>query len=275
MLSDRLAIAILLIPVALWVVVSGGLVYLGAIFLIFIGAAREYVMMFRTGGHRPAEPIVLAGTLWLIGAQYAPALNPANLVLPMCILAPLTWHLIDYERGATTSGTDFVVTLGGLIYLGGLGSYFIALRQLPDGLWWFTASLSAVWIVDSGAYSFGRAFGKHKFAPRLSPKKTWEGYVGGIISGALGGGLLSLFWQLGAGPQSSFTWVAGAAIGAVVGVLSPIGDLGVSMLKRQSGVKDSGDLIPGHGGVLDRIDSWLVTVTVGYYLALVWQWAAR
>jgi phosphatidate cytidylyltransferase len=108
-------------------------------------------------------------------------------------------------------------------------------------------------------------------APRLSPKKTWEGYAGGVLGGALSSGVLSVFWHIGAGPQSALTWQTGALLGALIGALSPLGDLGVSMLKRQIGVKDSGHLIAGHGGALDRMDSWLVAVPVGFYFALILQ----
>jgi len=268
MLSDRLAVSILLIPVAMWVVVLGGLVYLGTMVALMIAAVFEYDRLFRAGGCRPALPVLVTGVALFVAAAYFPLLNSAQVLVPFAVLAALTWHLIDYERGAPASGTDFVVTLGGIIYLGGLGSYFVALRNVPDGLWWFIATLSAVWIVDSGAYVAGRTWGRHKFSPRLSPKKTWEGYVGGIVTGLFFSGLLSVAWQFGAGPTSLFTWQKGAVLGGIIGVVSPVGDLGVSMIKRQVGLKDAGDVMPGHGGVLDRIDSWLVAVTLGYYFAL-------
>ncbi len=273
MLSDRIAISIMLIPLALWMVASGGVLYFLAILLIFTLAALEYVHLFRTGGQRPAQPLILIGALALIAAQQFPILNPHGLLFGLAILAPLTWHLIDYERGATTSGTDFGITIGGIFYLGWLGTYFVALRALePDGMWWLITSVTAVWLADSAAYAVGRAIGRHKMAPRLSPKKTWEGYAGSVLGGALGAGVLSIFWHIGAGPQSALTWQTGALLGALIGALSPLGDLGVSMLKRQIGVKDSGTLIAGHGGALDRMDSWLVAVPVGYYFVLILQY---
>jgi phosphatidate cytidylyltransferase len=275
MFSDRIAVSIFLIPLALFVVVSGGLIYLLGILLIYTLAALEYVQLFRHGGYRPALPLVVGGVLAVVVAQQVPALNPRGLVFGLIILAALAWHQIDYERGAATSGADFVVTLGGIFYLGWLGTYFIALRNLPpDGLWWLVAAVTAVWLADTGAYSIGRRFGRHAMAPRLSPKKTWEGFAGGVLGGALGAGVLSVFWHIGAAyanPQTALTWQSGALLGALIGVLSPLGDLGVSMFKRQIGVKDSGDLIAGHGGALDRMDSWLIAVPVGYYFALVLQ----
>ncbi len=268
MLSDRIAVAILLIPLALGVVAVGGIVYLLGVLLIFVLAAQEYVTLFRAANLRPAQPLIVGGVALWIAAQQYPALNPERLLLALALLLPLAWHLLDYERGAPTSGTDFAVTVGGIFYLGGLGSYFIALRALPDGLWWVVAALSSMWLADSGAYTVGRWLGRRRMSPRLSPKKTWEGYVGSIAAGAVGGGLCSIFWSLGAGPDSLLTWQTGAILGALVGALGPVGDLGVSMMKRQAGLKDTGALMAGHGGALDRMDSWLVAVVVGYYFVL-------
>jgi phosphatidate cytidylyltransferase len=271
MLRDRLAVSLLLIPVALWMIALGGGAYWLAVSLIFTFAALEFAHLFRAAGQRPAGPLVLGGTLLLIAAQQFPALNPHGLVFALAILAPMTWHLVDYERGAPASGSDFVISVAGIFYLGWLGGYFISLRALPDGEWWLLTALCGMWLADTGAYGFGRAWGRHKMSPRLSPKKTWEGFAGSLFGGAAGAGLLAVFWRIGAGAGSSLTWQTGAVLGFCVGLLGPIGDLGVSMLKRQLGVKDSGALLAGHGGALDRMDSWLVAVPVGYYFVLVLQ----
>jgi phosphatidate cytidylyltransferase len=129
--------------------------------------------------------------------------------------------------------------------------------------------LSAVWIADSGAYFIGRAFGKHKLSPRLSPKKTWEGYLGGVLTGTIGTALMALLFMNLAGPDTTIALWKGALLGLILSVLTTLGDLGESMFKRQVGVKDSSNLIPGHGGVFDRIDSWLWAVAIGYYV-IVW-----
>jgi phosphatidate cytidylyltransferase len=154
------------------------------------------------------------------------------------------------------------------MYLGWLGAYFISLRQLPEGLWWVLMALPVVWIADSFAYLVGSRWGRRKLSPRLSPKKTWEGYLGGIAGGTLGGALLPLLWQVWSGPDSAITPWRGALLGFVLAVLTTLGDLGESMIKRQVGVKDSGTLLPGHGGVFDRIDSWLWAGVIGYYVVL-------
>jgi len=144
----------------------------------------------------------------------------------------------------------------------------ISLRSLPDGKWWFLVVMPSVWIADSGAFFIGRRFGKHTMAPRLSPKKTWEGYFGGIFCGTAGVILLSLVWSIA---FPAITAGKAAVIGLVMSVVTPLGDLGVSMLKRQFHLKDTGKLLPGHGGALDRIDSWVWGAILGYYLVL-WLW---
>ena len=269
MLRDRLAIAILLIPATLWIVDLGGLVYTLAVMLIFVTAGVEYVRLFRRSGLRPSPPVVSGGIAALILARHFGRDDGTLLVLAVMGVLALFWHLIDYERGAPASGTDFAVSLGGLVYLGLLSSYLVSLRQLPDGKWWVLMVLPGVWLVDTGAYSIGRAFGRHKMVPRLSPNKTWEGFAGGILSGVVFTALFSAVWHVGAGPDSQVTALNGALVGAVLGILTPIGDLGVSMIKRQFSLKDTGALLAGHGGALDRTDSWLVAGLVGYIMA-VW-----
>jgi phosphatidate cytidylyltransferase len=268
-LRDRLAISIVLIPAAFAVVEAGGLLYVLALLLLFALAAGEYSQLFETIGHRPARPVLLGGVLLLVAGAAYPAFNLGGVLPAALTLAALAWHVVDYERGAPAAGTDFALTVAGLFYLGGLGRYFVALRALPDGLWWLLTVLPAMWLADSGAYTFGRLFGRHRMAPRLSPRKTWEGYLGSVAGGGLGGAVLGAVWGVAAGPGSLVNGWTGALAGVLVGALGPMGDLGVSMLKRQVGVKDTGALIAGHGGALDRMDSWLVAVPLGYFVVML------
>jgi phosphatidate cytidylyltransferase len=235
-------------------------------------AALEFAWLFAGAGQRPAVWLLVGGVILLVAAEQYPVLNPMGLVPGGLVLAALTWHLVDYERGAPLAGTDFAITLAGIFYLGWLGRYFVALRAAPDGLWWLLTVLPSVWLADTGAYVFGRLFGRRFFAapmaPRLSPKKTWEGFIGSIVFGALGGSLLALAFTIALGPASLLNWRTGLAAGGLVGLVAPAGDLGVSMFKRQMGVKDAGALLAGHGGALDRVDSWLVAGAVGYYFVL-------
>jgi phosphatidate cytidylyltransferase len=150
------------------------------------------------------------------------------------------------------------------VYLGWVGSYLITLRNLPNGGWWLMVVLMCVWLNDTGAYMIGSAYGKHKMSPRLSPKKSWEGFYAGVFSSMLVGGYLAFAFTKW-GPLQLEIW-QGALLGLAIGVLTPLGDLGVSMIKRMAGFKDSGGLIPGHGGAFDRIDSWIWGGVLGFLI---------
>lgn len=171
MTLDRVAVAIPLIPAAAWVIFLGGPLYNLVILAILVVAAREYARMFRASGQRPAGPLLLAGVP-LIAASHGlglGALAPGAL-FAVLIAAGLAWHLIDFERGWQAAGTDFALTLGGLVYLGWMGGYWLALRALPDGLWWSATLFGSIWIADGAAYGVGRWLGRHAMAPRLSPR---------------------------------------------------------------------------------------------------------
>ena len=191
----------------------------------------------------------------------------ADWLISLMILASMTYHLITYERGRDQAASDFAITLSGILYIGWLGAYLISLRNLPNGMWWVLIVLPAVWLADSGAYFVGRTVGKRKFSPRLSPKKTWEGYIGGVVVGTFGAALLAILWNLI--EPGVMTPLQGGIIGLILSLVTVLGDLGASMVKRQFGVKDSSNLIPGHGGVFDRIDSWLWAGVIGFYII---QW---
>ena len=138
---------------------------------------------------------------------------------------------------------------------------------MPDGQWWLIFGFLVTWANDSVAYFVGTNLGRHKLWPRLSPKKTWEGTVGGWIGAAATGGLLIWFTPLGDDVPVLF----GVVVGLFCGVLGLFGDLSISMLKRQAGVKDSGVFFPGHGGMLDRLDSLLFVLPFVYQVLLLWQ----
>jgi phosphatidate cytidylyltransferase len=159
------------------------------------------------------------------------------------------------------------VTVSGIVYIGWLGSYLLELRSLPDGIWWWFIVLPIIWAGDTGAYSIGSAYGKHKMTPRLSPKKSWEGFFAGVFTSVLVGAFFAYgFSTLEPRPLAGLiTPLQGGLLGLIIGVLAPLGDLGESMLKRQGGLKDSSNLFPGHGGFLDRIDSWIWGAVIGFF----------
>lgn len=265
MLKRTLAAAVLAI-IGIPAVLFGDIFYFVIIAALLGIAAWEFGRIFDTAGYRAASPLLVGGVLLILAARtFLPDLAPAALTLG--VLAAMTWHLLDYEKGRDQAATDFTVTTAGIVYLGWIGSYLIDLRSLENGVWWFFLVLPSVWLADSFAYFIGVRFGKHRLSPRLSPKKSWEGYWGGVVFGTLGAAALAVLLSRLGGP--ALAWWKGAALGAALSILTTLGDLGESMLKRQAGVKDSSSIIPGHGGVLDRIDSWLWGGAIGYLL-IVW-----
>lgn len=269
MLRERVLVALVVLPPVLWLITVGGWPFTLLVALVACLAVAEFGLLFRRQGIRPSLVIMIVGTLSLIAARAAPEMVDLALVLAGLSLAGVVWHLVDYERGALRSGTDFAVTLSGTLYVGWLASYLVALRGITDGEWWVLLALPTTWLSDSAAYFIGRAYGQHKMSPRLSPKKSWEGYLAGILGGALGGGALGLGLGRIAGPSSLVSGLNGALLGIAIASLSPLGDLGISMIKREVGAKDTGNLIPGHGGALDRIDSVLWAGILAFYLARV------
>jgi phosphatidate cytidylyltransferase len=266
MLRERIATILVLFPVLLWVFIMGGWPFAVAVALVLTQAVLEYGRMFRAAGFRPAMPLMAGGVLALALARAAWGFDHAAAILSALLLGGMAWHTLDYERGAERSGTDFSITVAGVLYVGWMGSYLISLRTLPDGLWWLLLVLPAIWLADGMAYMIGKRWGRHQLAARVSPKKTWEGYLGGALFSVLACSWLVTVWQHGAGPDSTLGLQLGATVGVVVGLLAPMGDLGVSMIKRQTRLKDSGKLLPGHGGALDRMDSWLWAGAIGFYL---------
>lgn len=264
MLRERVVVVVVLLPTAFAIIALGGWIFAAAVALVLGLAAAEYGALFRSQGLRPATPLMVVGVGAIALARQADAFGSAPALMAAAALTLMTWHLVDYERGAPRSGTDFAVSLSGVVYVGWIGAYLVSLRSLPDGLWWLLTALPAVWIGDSAAYFVGRAVGRHRLTPRLSPKKTWEGYLAGIVGAAAAGAGFAALWAVAAGPQTVLTAGRGLALGLVLGVVTPLGDLGISMIKREVQIKDSGTILPGHGGALDRLDSWIWAAVLGF-----------
>jgi len=267
-LIKRVRVALVLIPVGLAANILGGWVYCLLVALIIGVAAYEYALLYKASGLRPAVVLSVGAAVLIVIGQSFNRFELTALIFTASLMISVVYHLFEYERGRDQAATDFAVTISAVVYVGWLGSYFVSLRNLPDGFWWMMIVLPAVWLADTAAYIFGKRFGKHKMTRRLSPNKTWEGYLAGILVAAPGTALLALLWQfLGAGEGIS-PW-RGALLGGVLALLAIFGDLGESMIKRQASAKDSGQILPGHGGVFDRIDSWLWAGAIGYYLIML------
>lgn len=264
----RLFTVLILTLIGVPAILIGGIFYFLLIATFLLGAAREYVYLFRVLRLEPNMQITIGGVAFVIFARmfFPEYAIPALITF---IFIAMAYHLSVYEKGRDQSAVDFAITVTGIVYIGWLGAYLLDLRNLPQGGWWFMLVMICIWASDSGAYSIGRAYGRHKLAPRLSPNKSWEGYIASVFTGAsMGAFYLYVFTTFGY-LETRMTYIQAALMGLLLGALPTLGDLGESMFKRQSGIKDSSDIMPGHGGFFDRIDSWIWGAPIGFYF-LVW-----
>lgn len=272
MFVKRVLVVVILLPIGILAIYQGDWIFTSLVAVFLGGAAWEYQVMFQSRGLKPARGLLLAGVLVILVDRNANGFTNSAWLISLLVLASLTYHLMMYERGSDQAGTEFSLTLTGILYIGWIGAYLVSLRNLPGGLWWMLLVLPSVWLADMAAYFVGKGMGKRKLAPRLSPKKTWEGYIGGVLFGTLLTIGLAALLQGFAGPGVGITPLRGLWVGLVMSSLPTLGDLGESMIKRQLGYKDSSNLLPGHGGFFDRIDSWLWAAVLGYYL-VAWCWS--
>ena len=256
----RLATALLLLAIIVPAVVIGGIFYFLLVAFFVVTASFEYVQMFQAVKFRPSAVITVGGTflLLLVRAFWS---QETDLTLTLAILISMTYHIYAFECGRHEAALDFVITLGGLVYLGWLGGYFLDMRALPHGVWWVMIVFPIVWLADSGAYIIGSRYGRHKMLKRLSPKKSWEGFIAGVFIGTLYGGFFAFAYSR-FGPLHLAIW-QGLLLGFVLSSVTTLGDLGESLIKRFTGAKDSGTFLPGHGGAFDRIDSLIWAAVIG------------
>ncbi len=253
MLAQRIATALVLLALclfALWW--APPWVWLALVALLGFVAAQEWSRLIRAS---TVQSVSLCAAVTLTAA--APGLGaPLPWLAALWALAALMWGLV--VPALLARGTP--LRKGGVVLawlvLGPMAAALVWLGRMPDLL---LALMAVVWIADTGAYFVGRRFGRHKLAPTVSPGKSWEGVAGGVL--AVGLYVLALQWTaIGAG--GPLAGAAGAVLALALTALSVQGDLFESMLKRQAGAKDSGTLLPGHGGVLDRVDGLTATLPV-------------
>ena len=268
MFRQRIIVTAIIIPLAVIVIYFGSYVYQLTIITLLVVAAWEYIKLLRKIELKPSVPIVVGGVLTLSVIRSLFQFNFGSAALTLLIFGAAAYHIIQYERTDSNPSADFSASLSVILYIGFLGSYLISLRSLPDGRWWTFLALPIVWIADSGAYLIGSAFGKHRLAAKTSPKKTWEGYFGGILFGILGGIGLSALYQSQFHAGISISPLEAGILGLIISAIIPLGDLTESMIKRQASSKDSGTLFPGHGGIFDRLDSLFWAAPIGYYIIL-------
>lgn len=277
-LGQRVLSAVVLLPLVLVLVWWSPWAVAVTVAVVAMLALLELYSAFAQGGFRPRTTV---GFVVVLGLVLAAALRPfasfdlLGAVLVFAVVASLLAELPRYSNEPVLP--SWALTLVGAVYVGWLLSHAVLLRNLggqldpallgflriAPGAAWLYMVLAITWLQDTAAYFVGRSFGRHKLAPILSPKKTWEGAAGGLLGSILGALVCKLLLGL---PVSL---LGSVVLGLVGGVVGPLGDLVESMIKRQVGLKDIGRIIPGHGGLLDRADSLLFTLPVLYYVILL------
>ena len=260
---SRIITAIVVLPI---LIASIWFVPLTPVFIAFALAAMmlglyEFWMLAR---RRDIKPDMVTGTIFAAAVFTAFYFNALDLLLPLVAVCTIATLIVAMLRGAPFDRmlASTGITLLGVLYVALLGGHLIAVRTgfpMPISAKLLSLFLLVLMGSDIAAYYTGRSIGRHKLAPSISPGKTWEGAIGGIIA-SLGAAVLAHYWFF---PELRLT--AALPLAAVMNVLGLLGDLTESALKRGAGAKDAAKILPGHGGLLDRLDSLLFNAPVIYY----------
>lgn len=273
----RVFTSVIAIPIVLVFVWFGGWWAFAAVTLVMLLGTYELHNMMLHSGYHPLILVSLGLSLvFLVASMLSSAQQRLELLeigIGASLLVSFLWLFLRKKLDSAIA--DWSLTLAFSIYLGWPLSFFLLLRGydpglipgnhgtwlfLPRGAWWLLLLLLGVWGFDSGAFFTGHFFGRHKLAPRISPGKTWEGVIGGIV--------FSIIACLLVGVEPlGVPWYLAIVLGILLGIAAMLGDLAESLIKRQMHVKDSGQFMPGHGGILDRVDSLLFAVVVAYIFA--------
>jgi len=263
MLLKRAVTAAFLLVVLIFVLWADGSIpwfALGVAAAALFALYEFYGMVSSSGKGKPAVWLGMALALLFIFQPLSSRSDYADMLISASVVLPLLWVMLRQNRDGACSSWAF--TLAGVMYLGWLASRYVALNELDNGKEWVILALFPTFACDTSAYFVGRALGRHKMAPGISPGKTWEGAVGGLIGAvAVGLGVAWLF-KLPIGVLQTL------GLSLAIAVFAQTGDLVESLFKRNMGAKDSGKALPGHGGMLDRIDSVVFAGLVVYYYVL-------
>lgn len=291
-LSKRVAVAVVGIPLALLLVYLGGWV-LGAVLAALAAlAALELFRLAETRGTRPFATLGAGAAAFFVlaaaGARTVSGASPWLWGAAVAVFVAGSAAAVWRRGGGGAPLASAAITVAGALYTGGTLAFAVFLRHLPDGVGEFAAAslasgggrwpgtallvlpLVVTWAADTAAYFAGRRWGKRKLIPAVSPGKTWVGAVAGLataagVAAAYSGLVLVRF------PPYGMDAAVGALAGVVMGLAALVGDLVESLFKREAGVKDSGRLLPGHGGILDRLDALFFSIPVAYWLVVSWE----
>ena len=273
MLKKRIITALWFAPLLVIVVWFGREPGFTALMVTFgILAALEFYRMVATS---KAPPFTYFGLIWTAffilsrNSELLSILEPhfnLGLLTPLLLTSAVVLPLIGLLSRRQKEGafTTWAWTIAGILYVGWLLSYLVALRGLDSGRNWVFFALFITWASDTTAFFIGRRFGRHKLAPNISPGKTWEGTIGGIV-GAI---IMSILFFTPTPFHLPLVYWQAIGLSILVSIFGQLGDLVESLIKRNMGVKDSGKLMPGHGGILDRLDSIIFASIVVYYYVI-------
>src|SRR5262245_27939019 len=266
-------------PVIALVFFGGWVAFAGATLFLLLGAYELHAMFVHKGWHPPSLLGVALGLDFLIAARLLVLRGDPGLILLLLgggisalIILTFAW-LILTRRTIEGSLLDWALAMGGTFYLGWPLAFFLLLRgdtlgAGTTGFWWMLALLFMVWANDTFAFFTGHYLGRTKLAPHVSPAKTWEGFAGGLVFTVFAAFVFTIALPTAFQQPLHLAWYHAVLLGVLVAIVGTIGDLAESLLKRGTGVKDSGRLVPGHGGILDRMDSPLFAVLVVFFFAL-------
>lgn len=246
-------------------IIRGSWALLLLLLVMLAAGSREYVKILNHKGFYPSLKVIYLTEIILATVVYLKRFDLVGITLTICAICSFMWVLFV---GRQPYIANVATTLFGMVYCGWFPLHLIFLRDLSSnqyqsGLGFVVMMFTAILMTDVGCYYVGTKWGKHKLAPVVSPNKTIEGSIGGIISAIIGACLIGLY--IDKLLHIHIDWYIPICIGIISTVFAQIGDLCESLIKRDAGVKDSGTSLPGHGGFLDRTDSFILTIPIIYY----------
>ncbi|HET9075494.1 MAG TPA: CDP-archaeol synthase, partial [Acidimicrobiales bacterium] len=230
---------------------------------VVLAAAGEAYNMTRTAGFRPATLLGLVATVGSVLAAYWRGTEGIAVVTVLLFAGAIFWFVLGVEEARPLA--NVAVTVMVFVWVAVLGSFTSVMLRMPHGKGLFLGTAVVVVAADIAAFMVGRSIGNHPMAPDISPHKTFEGFVGGIAGAVIIGIIVGKTLAPWGGIKH------GLVLGLVIGLVAPFGDLFESLIKRDLGVKDSGHLLGGHGGLLDRFDSLLIALPAAWFVATLFH----
>jgi phosphatidate cytidylyltransferase len=252
--SIAVGVGLLAVVVASLFVVKD--IFVGVVVIALGIGLYELARAFATVGIRiPLLPVLTGGTIMLVGGFYG-GMETASIAMALTVIGTLVWRLAEGAEGFVRDTSAGIFALSYLFLMG----VFVMLMLLEDdGAWRVVAFIVATIASDIGGFVAGVLFGKHPMAPTISPKKSWEGFTGSLVVG-VAAGIGTVVYALDG------HWWAGVVLGIAGVVFATLGDLSESLIKRDLGIKDMGDLLPGHGGIMDRLDSLIAVAPIAWLI---------